>query len=145
MNMAEYGGQLQRIGLGNLRALSDIEANRLDSAYAQKRLDSEARSTAIGGMAGTVAGAAKGVYETRKGDHEADQDTQELLRGQEIAGIKNENVGRRIAARARGMSEAMRAEDPDLQDLPLPEAYKRTKYDVFADLYKQLVDMGLMS
>lgn len=71
MNVAEYGGGLQRIGLENMMELARIEAARRRMDIEQQDMESEAKGRAIGEMVGTVGGMGKGFYEHRKAQHDS--------------------------------------------------------------------------
>lgn len=73
MNMGEYGGKLQRIGLGNLEALADLENQRRWAQYETDALNSKAQGKAIGSLVGSVLGAGKGLYDDyQQGEKDAD-------------------------------------------------------------------------
>ncbi len=69
MNMGEYGGRLQAMGLRNLEAMAELENQRQQQQYAADQQQAKAKAEAVGGMVGGLAGAAKGYYEKKKGDH----------------------------------------------------------------------------
>ena len=73
MNVAEYGGSLQRIGLQNLMELARVEQARREFDNALADQDSEAKATATGELVGTVVGAGKGYLSKRKDKHDAKQ------------------------------------------------------------------------
>ena len=63
MNMGEYGGRLQRIGLANLQALADLENKRNWAQYEMDTLNSKAKGEAVGSLAGAGVGLLRGAYD----------------------------------------------------------------------------------
>lgn len=83
MNMGEYGGRLQRIGLANLQAMADIENRRLWDNVEQGQQESEAKNSAIGSLIGNVAGLGMAGYsEHKKGEFGKDVTNAEAARNQ---------------------------------------------------------------
>ena len=68
MNMGEYGGKLQRIGLANLDALADIENKRAWTALEQNNEQTEAKNAAVGNMLGTIGGLGMAVMQGKEKD-----------------------------------------------------------------------------
>lgn len=71
MNMAEYGGRLQRIGLSNLEAMADLENRRIWDQLEQNNLESEAKNAAVGSLVGTVGGLGLAVMQEKDRDPKA--------------------------------------------------------------------------
>jgi len=74
MNVAKYGQDLSLIGLENLQELARAERQRQQNMWEAETAQKKARAEAIGSMVGTIGGAAKGYYNTKKDAHEAGQD-----------------------------------------------------------------------
>ena len=73
MNVAGYGQNLSLIGLQNLEELARIEREKQRLMWEGDTLQKTARAEALGGLAGTLGGVAKGYYNTKKDAHEAEQ------------------------------------------------------------------------
>lgn len=63
MNVAEYGGSLQRIGLQNLMELARVEQARREFDNALADQESKAKGEAVGSLAGTGVGLLHGAYD----------------------------------------------------------------------------------
>jgi hypothetical protein len=123
MNMGEYGGRLQRIGLANQQAMADIENKRISDYIAQKNLESEAKSEAVGSLVGGLAGGVKGYYNKKRDDHAA---TQSERRAQ----YEEQNTRDYIKAVTEGRT-------PDE-----PEPFRPETFDFMTAMKKDLSDIG---
>lgn len=125
MNMAEYGGTLQRMGLSNLQALAEIERQRLEADRVMKDESSQARAQTLGGLAGTVVGAGKGYFSDREAKHNQRETTAQADRDMERQAIMTRNIQQGLPARK-----------------DLPERYSPTRYSALDDIHDMFKDLG---
>lgn len=125
MNVAEYGGGLQRIGLDNLQALADLEQRRLTLGRMINEENSQAKAEAIGGLVGTAVGAGKGYFSDREAQHNQREATAQADRDMERQAIMTRNIQQGLPAR---------------QDLP--ERYSPTRYSALDDIHDMFKDLG---
>ena len=119
MNMGEYGGRLQRIGLANLQAMADIENRRLWDNVEQGQQESEAKNSAIGSLIGNVAGLGMAGYSEYKraqegtpkgiaeGTVNASREHQANKQAYDQAGIAGQSAGVRSGIESVAASEPM--------------------------------------
>lgn len=107
--------------------LSEIESARLRAARELSNYDSESKSAAIGGLAGTVVGAGRGYFSKQKDAHDAAEEAKvdESRNARFAASIQNTQAGRRW-------------------DAELPDTYQPRPFDALEDLQKTLVELGWM-
>lgn len=123
MNMAEYGGRLQRLGLQNLESLGELENKRRWDQYAADQQNSAAQSEAIGTLVGSVAGGVKGYYNKKRDDHAQGQ--AEKRRAYDDQAMKDY-----VNARMAG------------QEPQQAEPFKPETFDFMAAMKKDLSDIG---
>ena len=71
MDVAGFGGRLQRLGLQNMDALAAIENERRWTQYEADRELKAAEAQGIGELVGTAVGGVRGYYNKRKDQHDA--------------------------------------------------------------------------
>ena len=123
MNMGEYGGKLQRMGLANLEAMADIENRRQWEQYAADQASDKAQGEAMGTLVGGLAGGVKGYYSKKRDDHAA---TQAARRAQ----YEEQNTDEYIKAVKEGRT-------PDE-----PEPFRPETFDFMTAMKKDLSDIG---
>ena len=123
--MSNLGFRYAMGGAMNLNRLAEDEQDRRERDWRQKVLQSRAQSEAIGGLAGSVIGAGKGIYQDRKQQHDD---------------AEREKVREWEAQRERQRWENARYGRE--MDAGVPERPKVSPYSALADLHRQLVEWG---
>lgn len=123
--MSNLGFQYAMGGAENLNKLAELENQRRYEDWKQQVSNSLAQSQAIGGLVGSVIGAGKGVYESRKQAHddaEAEK-VREWQRQRELQNWENIKMGRKM--------------DTGVGDIP-----KVNPYSALDDIHQAFKDWG---
>ena len=123
MNMGEYGGKLQRLGLQNMDELANLENQRRWAQYAADQENSQAQGKAVGALIGGLAGGVKGYYNKKREDHTAKQ-------AERRAEYEQQNTRDYANARMEGRT-------PDE-----PEPFRPETFDFMTAMKKDLSDIG---
>jgi hypothetical protein len=123
MNMGEYGGKLQRLGLQNMDELANLENQRRWAQYAADQENSQAQGKAVGALVGGLAGGVKGYYNKKREDHTAKQ-------AERRAEYEQQNTRDYVNARMEGRT-------PDE-----PEPFRPETFDFMTAMKKDLSDIG---
>lgn len=133
MNMGEYGGRLQRMGLANLEAMAQIENDRRWEQYAADQLRDKEQGQAVGALIGGVAGGVKGYYNQRKDAHEQRQQDAEDAWRSKATKRQNAEMENRIYQRMGYPAQPL----PEVPDRP-----EAKPFDFVADTHQRFVDLG---
>ena len=134
MDVAGFGGRLQRLGLQNMDALAAIENERRWTQYEADRELKAAEAQGIGELVGTAVGGVRGYYNKRKDQHDA-------AHTQAMAEWRGQVIDQKIE-QARNQVEHKydpRIPERTFEDIPAP---KKKDFDFLAAVHKDLADIG---
>lgn len=129
MSVGAFGEDLQGLGLAGLQGLSEAEQRRMLGQAEINREMAKAKGLAIGEMVGSVAGAGKGYYNTRKEGYERDQ-------RQKLDDYQTELYARGLESKASGRPM-------DMSNLPQKPSTK--PYNFLDDITNQYHDSGFFN
>lgn len=134
MDVAGFGGRLQRLGLQNMDALAAIENERRWTQYEADRELKAAEAQGIGELVGTAVGGVRGYYNKRKDQHDAAHtQAMEEWRGQ-VIDQKIEQARNQVEHKYDP-----RIPERTFEDIPAP---KKKDFDFLAAVHKDLADIG---